>query len=607
MRSYNNYFDDDENSIESLVSSFDGSREAKKEEVNQSLKEIEAANRVAKSQAARAQKVKSEEALNAPKKRPEKPEKSEKPVKSDKGKKQKPENRFEPTPVIERIKSFVVYESKKIAAVARDIKEKGVGEEFDHLSKKKKTRVTIGLVAVFLVFCVVLVGSTVLSVKNENKRIEKFNSDAGKVCAQYITKYGNCSYESLMNSYGINGYKMTGLCFVREIDFNNDNVGELMLCYDDGGVYFTEVWGYNEDNDFVAFYHKEATQTDNKRDDAFTTLYFKNNKCYIGEHSGDGNTKVALYELDGSSFKKTKMTATYTRDGANYSVDGKNRSSNFERIRLSVLVEEKAALNSEKITKLVEKYLGSTSTSDLVASANNMQSAYYSIVLDYNQKYGKAEYIKGSSTAFIKGLAVVDLIDFNGDGTDELLLIYRRPIRARGVDSSGNYLPKDVDKYFIEIYRYNGTKAILSYKNEGISNSLSDDVDRYYIIKRKNNKAYYCFNAFASQDYGRTINANSTIYKFSKGKFTAQTMCTYSTNYGYTTYYIDGTQVYAATFDQKGYTVPLFNGKNKYDKDTFTVTYLQRKRLKAENMDERVEDTINNIKKLNSSYSGKLE
>ncbi len=598
MRKQGSYFDDDESSIESIISSFDAARDLKKEEIDQSLREIEASKRVEKARAQRTQKAQAKKEVKAPKKKA--PKKSE-------SKKKKPENRFETKSFIEKVKSFSVYEGKKIAAVARDIREKGLGEEFDRLSKKKRTRVTISLIAVFLVFCVLLVSTTVLGVKKENKRIDKFNADAGKVCAQYITKYGNCSYENLKNSYGISGFKMTGLCFVREIDFDNDNVGELMLCYDDGGVYFTEVWGYNKDKDFVSFYHEEANHTDRIRDDAFATLYFKNNKCYIGQHTGKKLQNVELYELDGSSFKKTDMTATYTRDGANYSINGKNRSTAFERVRLAVLAEEKAAINSEKMSRLIENYLGSTSTDDLVASARNIKSAYYSIVLDYNQKYGKAEYIKGKSNAFIRGLAVVDLIDFNGDGTDELLLIYRRPIKIRNETKNGNYVPKLIDRYYIEIYRYNGTKAVLAYKNDSISNSLSDEVDRYFIIKRKNNKAYYCFNAFAMQESGRIINANSTVYKFSKGRFVQQTISSYKSNYGYAEYYIDGSQVYASTFEQKGYQVPLFDGKNKYDDQVYTVTYLQRKRLKADKMDIRVEDTINNIKKLNASYSGRIE
>ena len=586
-----NYFDDDSDDIKSILSSFDAPREVKKEEVAFSLKEIEATHKAAK-----------EEEAKAPKPKPPKTEKpkTEKPKTS--AVKEKKQVKVSP---LDSFKDFSKSSSNKFSSVAHSIKEKGLSEEIESLSKGKRTRLMIILIVAFLVFVTLLVSLTVLSVKHENKRIEKFNSDAGKVCSQYVTKYGTASYENLYPSYGVSGYRMTGLCFVREIDFDNDNIGELMLCYNDSGIYYAEVWGYNKDKDFVVFYHDEIAQTDRKRDDVFATLYFKNNKVYIGKHSGKKCQNVELFELKGNSFVKTDMKATYTSDGANYSIGDENNSADFERIRLAVLTEEKAALNIEKTSKLVESYLGSTTTSDLIASANNMQSAYYQIVLNYNQEYGKAELIKNNSKEYVDGLAVVDLIDFNGDGTDELLVIYRRPIKIRDVDSNGNYLAKTEDRYYIEIYRYNGTKAVLAYKNERISTSLNDDVDRYYIIKRQNDKAYYCANAFSSQEYGRVINASSTVFKMKKGRFVQQYKAAYSSNYGYNEFYIDDQQVYKATFDQKGYEVPLFDGSSSYDSDVYTVTYLQRKRLKADKLDLRVEKTINNIKKLNPSYSGK--
>ena len=262
MRKYN-YFDDDNDDIQSLISSFDAPKEVKKEEVDQSLKEIEASQKAARLE-----------------------EKKQKKEAAKSSKAQKPNNRFNKARVFEKVKTVSEKSGKKLASVAHDIKERGISEEIDSLSKKKRIRVTIALVAVFLVFFAILVGVTIHSVQSENKRIEKFNNDAGKVCAQYITKYGTCSYENLYPGYGVTGYKMTGLCFAREIDFNKDNVSELLLCYDDGGVYTTEVWGYNHDKDFVSLYHEDATQTERKRDDAYITLYFRNNRCYIGKHSG---------------------------------------------------------------------------------------------------------------------------------------------------------------------------------------------------------------------------------------------------------------------------------------------------------------------------------
>ena len=566
MKKYN-YFDDDSEDIQSLISSFDAPKEVKKEEVDRSLKIIE------------------------------------KDQKEKRAREKEAERKAEKEAVREAIRAFSKKSGEKIASVAHAVKDKTVAEEFEKLSKKRKVRVTVGLVFVFFVFFALMVGITIHSVDSENKRIAKFDSDAGKVCSQCITKYGSCAYENLYSTYGITGYRMSGLCYAREMDFDNDNVSELLICYDDGGVYYTEVWGYDKNKDFVNFYHEKATQTKKKKDDAWITLYVKNNKYYIGQHSGKKLSKVELYGLKGSEFEK-KYDATYDAAAQAFSVRKKVDPVSFERIKLSVLVEEKAAVNSEKVTKTIEAFLGTSGTAQLLANSQSLQNAYYEVVDEYNQTYGKAKLVKKNDVSYIDGLAAVDLVDFNGDGKDELVVIYRKSVKIRNTDAQGNYVSGTQDKYYIEIYRFNGTKAILAYKNESVSNALSDNYETYYIIKKKNDKAYYCVNSFSTQEYGKIINASSTVFKFDGTKFVQQSKSAYRTRYGYTEYFIDDSEVYKSTFNEKGYTVPLFDGTSSYDIKTYTVNFLQRKRLKADKLDERVTQTVQTIKTLHPSYSG---
>ena len=566
MKKYN-YFDDDSDDIQSLISSFDAPKEVKKEEVDRSLKIIE--------QDQKEKRVREKEA----------------------------ERKAEKEAVLEAIRAFSKKSGEKIASVAHAVKDKTVTEEFEKLSKKRKVRVTVALVFVFFAFFALMVGITIHSVDSENKRIAKFDSDAGKVCSQCITKYGTCSYENLYSTYGITGYRMNGLCYAREMDFDNDNISELLICYDDGGVYYTEVWGYDKNKDFVNLYHEKSTQTKKKKDDAWITIYVKNNKYYIGQHSGKKLSKVELYGLRGSEFEK-KYDATYDAAAQAFSVRKKVDPVSFERIKLSVLVEEKAAVNTEKVTKTIEDFLGTSGTAQLLANSQSLQNAYYEVVDQYNQTYGKAKLVKKNDVSYIDGLAAVDLVDFNGDGKDELIVVYRKSVKVRSTDAQGNYVSGTQDKYYIEIYRFNGTKAILAYKNESISNALSDNYETYYIIKKKNDKAYYCVNSFSSQEYGKIINASSTVFKFDGTKFVQQSKSAYRTRYGYTEYYIDDSEVYKSTFNEKGYSVPLFDGTSSYDTKTYTVNFLQRKRLKADKLGERVDKTVQNIKTLHPSYSG---
>ncbi len=569
MKKYN-YFDDDQDDIQSLISSFDAPRDVKKDEVDKTLKEIEEAQKEERRKAREEQKQATKDEI------------------------------------IDAIKAFSKKSGEKVAAVAHAVKEKTVSEEIEKFSKRKKRNVTIALVFVFFLFFAILVASTLHSVDSENKRIAKFDSDAGKVCAQCITKYGNSSYENLYSAYGVTGYRLKGLCFAREMDFDNDNVSELIVCYEDSGTYYVEVWGYNSDKEFVKFYREPANQTKKKTDDAWITLYVRNNKYYIGTHSGDKFEKVSLYALKGTSFEK-KYSAEYDSSAQAFSINGKVDSTSFERIKLGVLVEEKAMVSADRVSKIVESFLGATGTAKLIANSQSIQNAYYTVVDGYNQEYGKAKVVKKNSLTYIDGLAAVDLVDFNGDGQDELVVVYRKAVKSRSTDAQGNYVAQVEDKYYIEIYRYNGTKAVLAYKNESISNSLGDDSDMYYIIKKKNNKAYYCVNAFSTQEYGKVINASSTVFKFDGTKFVQQSKSAYRTSYGYTEYFINDSEVYKSTFNEKGYGVPFFDGDSSYDKNTYTVNFLQRKRLKADNLEKRVDETINNIKTLNSSYSGERE
>ena len=604
LRKYN-YFDDDQDDIQSLISSFDAPKEEKKEAIDKSLKEI--AN--SRTEHARRERKKSREEKEFDdflqgKKSDESPSRDKKPEKKTEVKSEKKPEKGE---IIDAVKAFSKKSGEKIVSVAHAVKEGGIAEEFEKLSKKKKTRVTVIMVFVFFLFFALMVAGTLRAVDSENKRIAKFNEDAGKVCSQCITKYGNSGYENLYSAYGITGYRMTGLSYAREMDFNNDNVSELLVCYDEGGVYFTEVWGYNNHDEFICFYRDESTQTKKKSDDAWITIYVKNNKYYLGVHSGDKLEKVDLYQLKGTSFEK-KYTADYDAAAQAFSFDGKVDANSFERIKLAVLVEEKAVVNADKVSKTVETFIGPSGIANLITSSQNINNAYYEVVEDYNQTYGKAKVVKKNGLCYVDGLAVVDLTDFDGDGKDELVLIYRKPVKVRDSDAQGSYISKVEDKYYIEIYRYNSGKAILAYKNESISNSLGESEDMYYIIKKKNGKSYYCVNAFSVQESGRVISATSSTFKFDGIQFSQQYEAAYRTNYGYTHYYIDDTEVYSKSeFDNKGYSVPLFNGEEKYDSKTYTVTFLQRKLLKAERMDDRVDETIRNIRTLNTSYSGDTE
>jgi hypothetical protein len=503
--------------------------------------------------------------------------------------------------IADAIKAFSVTEKTKIQRVARTISDT---DSIDKLFRRKKRTVTFVLIIVVIVVFAIMIATVAVQMNVENSRISKFNADAGEVCVNYITEYGNCSYENLYTNYGIEGYSMTGLSYVREMDFDGDGKSELLICYNDGGVYFVEVWGYNSDNDFVSLFCHKATQTNDKADDAWITIYHHNNNYYIGVHNEEDITQVDLYTLKGDEFEQ-KSTCTYEPQDQAFIVRKKINYTDFERIKLSVLREEKAVVTSDLVSNVIDGFTSTNDADTTVSSSQGINNAYYSIVSDYNQRYGVASYKESDGLAYLDGLAVVKLVDFNNDDQNELMLIYRKGVMVRDEDSNGDYISKVEYKYFCEIYRYNGTTASLVYENEGLSSMLNDTDDVYTILKNQNKKYYLCNNTFTSSNYGKVITGVSNIYKFDGTTFKSQLKAEYVTEYGWSDYYIDGEEVSKNTFNEKGYTVPYFDGTADYDSDNYEVIFLQRKTSKSGNLESQVNETQSTIQKLNSSYSGK--
>lgn len=471
------------------------------------------------------------------------------------------------------------------------------------LSRSKKRLVTVVCALLSLLIIVIVIISFGIQIHSENKNTRDFNANAAKVCAQYSSDFGAGSYENLVSKYDIKGNRMTGFCFARQMDFNNDGVSELLLSYNDSGVYYAEVWGFDKDDEFIPMYHGKAAQSDDINDGAWITVYRKNNKYYIGDHNSSDIKKVTLLGLKGNQFAK-KYDCTYDTETRIFSVNGKENEEDFERIRFAVLQHNEAEHCVERLTDTINEF-GSLSPEDINSSQTDTarrNRAYYAIIQDYNEKYGCAQYEFKNNVASLNGLGIVKLIDFDGDGTEELLLIYKRDIRERDEDKEGNYIAKKVGKYFCDIYTWNGEKATLIYENEGLSNKLNNKNDIYFITKYQNNKYYICSNTFKNENYGSHVTATSKIVKYNGKEFKPSFKASYETQWGYTRYYINDSSVYKNTFDSEAYKVPFFDGSNNYDDDIFNVIYMSKKGLGSSEMEKQIESTVSTIKKINGNY-----
>ena len=521
----------------------------------------------------------------------------------------------EPEPDEEKKKRFDKKEALEAAeAVAGKVKSvAAVGiKKLKSQEEKEVSRLKHFFIILLLMILVIVIFTGVIvifmqSINKENERSGEFSANAAEVCAAYSMQYGNPNCENLYDLYKVEGYRLTGLCFIRELDFNNDGESELMLTYNKSGIYYNEVWGISgKKKEFTLLYSEAAANHKSKAKDAYSLLYRTRNKYYIARFDGDSLDKFSLMQYKGDKFEK-KYDGEYDSKTRAYSVDGKDDTNAFERIKYSVLKEERASVDVDEATAVIESFNVNGEVIETHDNTQTLENAYYQVVQDYNKRYGVCTLVEKNGDTYIDGLAVVELIDFDGNGKNELLLVYRKPVKVRDETASGENVTYEVNKYFCDIYRYSGSRAVLSYTNEGLSNKLNYRTDIYYIIRREKKKAYYCLNTFTNSDYGNHITAVSAEYKFDGTSFTTTFKSSYTTDYGYSDYYLEGKDVDKYEFNREGYKNPFFDCEEDYDKEHYRITYVQRRSADAGNMKEIPKQTEQTIQKLNQLYSADIK
>lgn len=510
--------------------------------------------------------------------------------------------------VFGKIRGFIkpAYKQNGLFQKTKDDNEDYTESDFDDDYEGSSEPSIFKGIIVFLIAVVLLVVIAVIGVINSTARINRHNSDfkedAGKVCAEYNEKYGIANYK-YMSEYEVKGYMLTGLCVVREVDFDNNGKSELLLAYNDNDEYYEEIWGYYR-NDFIKLYKAKLPQSDNKNDDIWMTIYSKNDKFYIAEQPLNSK-KVIIKRLAGDEFKE-KGSATYDADNFTYKIKSQNATDSFEPIKMCVLKEHIASSVVDRTLDTTDSFLGKVEVKkpNSVSTTSSMEGAYLDIINTYTEKYGKAEYVSNSKMPYINGLAGVNLVDFDGDKTDELVLVYRRTVSQRDEDSSGNYISIEEDKYSCDIYYWNGKNVQLAYQTESIGNLLNNNDSAYYIIKTDGNRRFFCYNTFTSENYNNLVTASSKMMRFNGTNFEQEFKASYRTEYGYTKYYIDGESKYKNSFvEQGGYSIPFFDGSDEFDSEKWQVCFLQGKKEWETNIKTQLDKTESTIKSLEQKAS----
>lgn len=283
------------------------------------------------------------------------------------------------------------------------------------------------------------------------------------LCMEYQRKYGAPGHRKWG---GEDIYDLIGLCAVKLMDFDGDGNEELLLGYADqasGIQYAYEVWAWQE-NKLVQVLEPTGSMYNNG-EGAWIQTVVKDEKIYLRGYSYDEYIEQYLCMKDG------KFTAEYQIEcdfvSPTVKLNGKDVDTTvwhdledefgwYAEGGLQYRDDQKGSINiplgfvkeSEtnavlEMTQNTLETLKERGTKKSTKDAEQRQ-AYYDLCMKYQEKYGRPGYkelgnedengIWESWDAIgLAGLCAVELIDFNNDGNQELVLGYESPADDRVV------------------------------------------------------------------------------------------------------------------------------------------------------------------------------
>lgn len=233
-----------------------------------------------------------------------------------------------------------------------------------------------------------------------------------------------------------------GVCFAELIDFDKDGTEELLIAYNDAPdpqkradeQYFIEA--YVEKGGHAELVYEGSATTGGDPTIYFTISDIDGVKYLDDLESGaDIEPSAHYYTLkDGKFVAEHEYSVTINNGNTTYTLDGKDMGPldehqewltdlgmTEELVTLTMSekdVTENVAHVNELLAELDELSQGKATSADTDAI---YRAKYDELVAKYGA--GKVE-DAGKATNYLSGVGYVDLIDFDGDGQDELFVIY---------------------------------------------------------------------------------------------------------------------------------------------------------------------------------------
>ena len=303
---------------------------------------------------------------------------------------------------------------------------------------------------------------------------------------EYEEKYGkvNVDQPNEWRTY------LIGLCFAKLVDFNKDGQEELLLVYSekdaqaaqDGYLaykYRFEIWEFQNDGivmiDTGNLYGTNGgVQT--------VRLVDYNNQTYLLTGAADGFEYNYYHGYTNDEFKIVREAFNEDLYGSNGLITINGAAVEREEwIREEELwqtdceyytlnSDDESANRAKDVLELTKRKLGidteSEDTLDFLPSDKGdeckLLQAYYRKYKELESQYGTAgleESTDNNGYSYLKGLCIVDLLDFNGDGLEDLFLVYSNG-QYTGTNSDDVKIPQ-ATTYQIEVWTYLNEELVL--------------------------------------------------------------------------------------------------------------------------------------------------
>lgn len=230
-----------------------------------------------------------------------------------------------------------------------------------------------------------------------------------------------------------------------------------------------------------------------KNDNLYVTGYYDN---YIYKISARGKILWKANIKSTGNYWPYKITASGNKVTVWYEMNLKDDS--FKKKHKVVLNEKNGKVFAQKSgTDKITTNRTNVISNDNTKSQVSADYAYKKLIKKYEAKYGKAKLNTSKSMHYWKGVCFAKLLDFDNDGTKELVLVYQ----------NGSEAISEI-KYHVELWTFDGKNAKKICSSVSWSGNNCEYFGGFSIIKFNGNYLLFLSDGAVGNDvyYGRKSN-----------------------------------------------------------------------------------------------------